>query len=501
MSASVSISVARKAARLALPALLSMLAACTVGPNFKPPQTPAPRSYAAAGERDLEAGGISEAGQRVSLGKQPAGPWWNAFKSAELDRTIALALAGNRNLESARANLAAAEEAVAAAAGGELPQASAAASAAREKLNAQSFGLKQPIPRFNLYSIGPAVSFDLDLFGGTRRLVEEKAALAEVADDRLAAARLALAGNVATQAFAVATARAEIATVRQILKDDAENLKLVRGAFSAGAVTQVDVLSAESQLANDRTLLPPLDQRLAVARHALSILVGQAPADWAPPAFDFERIALPQDLPLSLPSALAHDRPDIRAAEAELHAATAEIGVATARLYPDVNLTASLGQTANVFGHLFDGANTVWSLATGLTAPIFTGGTLEAEKRGAEDKREAAYAAYQEVVLQSFGQVADRLEALAHDGVLLEENERAADIAAASLKLTRVSYNAGNTGILQVLDAERASNEARLGTVRARAELYRDTAELFLALGGTVPAPTTPAAPEASAKP
>jgi NodT family efflux transporter outer membrane factor (OMF) lipoprotein len=468
--------------------MLGLLAACTVGPSFSPPPSEAPKAFGAQNEPGLETGSATAAGQRVALERKPAGDWWAAFKSPELDRTVEQALAGNRDLETARADLAAARETVAAAAGGELPQLSAGASAAREKINAESFGLKTDIPAFNLYSVGPNVSFDLDLFGGTRRLVEEKAALAEVAGYRLEAARLALTGNVATEAFDIAAARAGLATVRDILKDDAENLKLVRDAFAAGAVTQVDVLSAESQLANDRTLKPPLDQRLSVARHALSILVGKAPADWSPPDFDLASIDLPRDLPLSLPSALAHDRPDIRAAESELHAATAEVGVATARLYPDINLTASLGQTSSVFGHLFDGANNVWSLATGLSAPIFSGGTLEAEKRGAEDKRQAAYASYQQVVLISFGQVADTLQALAHDGELLEESERAAEIAGASLKLTRVSYNEGNTGVLQVLDAERALNEARLTTLRARVQLYRDTAELYLALGGTVPA-------------
>jgi NodT family efflux transporter outer membrane factor (OMF) lipoprotein len=467
---------------------LALLAACTVGPNFAPPKSEAPKGYVAQNEAGLETGSATAVGQRVALDRKLAADWWAAFKSPELDRTMEQALAGNRDLETARANLAAAQETVAAAAGGELPQLSVGASVARQKINAQSFGLKADIPPFNLYSIGPNVSYTLDLFGGTRRLVEEKAAMAEVAGYRLEAARLALTGNVATEAFDIAAARAGLATVRDILKDDEENLKLVRDTFAAGAVTQVDVLSAESQLANDRTLMPPLDQRLSVARHALSILVGKAPADWTPPDFDLASIELPRDLPLSLPSALAHDRPDIRAAESELHAATAEVGIATAQLYPNITLSLSAGQVSNVFGHMFDGADTVWSLATGLTAPIFNGGTLEAEKRGAEDKRQAAYASYQQVVLISFGQVADTLQALAHDGELLQESERAAEIAGASLKLTRVSYNEGNTGVLQVLDAERALNEARLTTLRARVELYRDTAELFLALGGTVPA-------------
>ncbi len=500
MSAAIPIPGARGAVPLAL--FGALLAACTVGPDFAAPTLEAPPSYAAADEPDLAAGGATAAGQHVLSGQKPAGDWWAAFKSDELDRTMTLALAGNRDLETARANLAAARETVVAAAGGELPQLGAGASAERQKLNAESFGLPLSIAPFNLYSIGPSVSYSLDLFGGTKRLVEEKTALAEVEGYRWQAARLALTGNVATEAFEVAAARAQIATVEDILKDDEQNLKLVRDAFANGAVTQVDVLSAESQLANDRTLLPPLRQRLSVARHALAILVGKTPADWSPPAFDFARIALPQDLPVSLPSELAHDRPDILAAESELHASTAEVGVATARLYPNIVLTASLGQTTNVFSHMFDAANTVWSLATGISAPIFSGGTLEAEKRGAEDSEQAAYASYQEVVLKSFGQVADTLQALAHDGELLQENQRAADIAGASLKLTRVSYHAGNTGILQVLDAERQFQRARLGAVRARAELYRDTAELSLALGGTAPAPeTAPGNSTSAAKP
>jgi len=243
-------------------------------------------------------------------------------------------------------------------------------------------------------------------------------------------------------------------------------------------------LIARSQLENDRTLLPPLRQQLSVARHALAILVGQPPAEWSAPKFDLDRFTLPRELPLSLPSELVHDRPDIMAAEAQLHAASATIGVATANLYPQITLSVSVGQQALTLGHFFEAGSNIWSLAGGLTAPIFHGGTLEAERQGAIDAYRASLANYEQTVLTSFGQVADVLQALTHDAEELVAQRHALEAADASLSLTRLSYSAGNVGVIQVLDAQRLHEQARLGYVRAEAQRFQDTAQLYLALGG-----------------
>jgi NodT family efflux transporter outer membrane factor (OMF) lipoprotein len=230
-----------------------------------------------------------------------------------------------------------------------------------------------------------------------------------------------------------------------------------------------------------------LRQQLAVARHALAVLIGELPANWQPPRFDLTDFALPLDLPVSLPSALIHDRPDIMGAEAQLHAASAEVGVATANLYPQIDLTASFSEQGLIDGGV--GALPAWSLAAGLTAPLFHGGTLSAERRAAVDAYQASLETYKQTVLQSFGQVADVLEALAHDAEQLSAQQHAMQVAAASLRLTRLSYSEGNANIIQVLDAQRLSQQAQLGYVRAQIQRRQDTAQLFLAMGGAVLSP------------
>jgi hypothetical protein len=230
-------------------------------------------------------------------------------------------------------------------------------------------------------------------------------------------------------------------------------------------------------LTADETLLPPLYHQLAVARHALAVLVGETPADWSPPDFELGEIKLPHELPVSLPSELVHRRPDILAAEAQLHAATAAVGIATANLYPQITLTASGGQQALPASawQLFDRSGTAWSLISGLTAPIFDGGTLRAERRAAIDELHASAERYQQTVLESFGQVADVLGALTQDARDLAAQSRAQAVAQTSLELSRECYGAGNTGILQVLDAQRQNQQAQLGFVRAQAQQYLDT--------------------------
>jgi NodT family efflux transporter outer membrane factor (OMF) lipoprotein len=246
-----------------------------------------------------------------------------------------------------------------------------------------------------------------------------------------------------------------------------------------GSTTQIDVSLAETRLAQDRTLLPPLAQQRDSARHALSILTGKGPGDWTPPDFELAEFALPSNVPVSLPSEMAHDRPDVLQAEAELHMASAAIGVATANLYPHVALSASLVQAASGYG----GA-ALWGLAAGVAGPIFNGGTLEAERQAAVDGYKASLAGYQQTVIKSFGQVADTLQAINHDA---EENlaqEDALRAAETSLRLNQQAYAQGENSTLQVLEAERAYEQALLGLIKVKTAQYLDTVQLFVALGG-----------------
>ncbi|MBV9523573.1 MAG: efflux transporter outer membrane subunit [Alphaproteobacteria bacterium] len=462
---------------------LLLLGGCTVGPDFNPPAAPASDAYLGAGEGKAEGGG-TDGKQLLALGQRVSGAWWDLFASPELDEVLRQAIAGNRDLAAARASLAQAAEAVLQASGAALPQIDFAAAAERQKLSFASSGLKTPSPVFNFYSAGPNLSYALDLFGGTRRLVEQQGAIAEFQGYQLAAAYLSLTGDAVAQAIAIAAARAQIKVTHDIIADDERNLDLVRRELAAGIVTQLDIEAATSQLESDRALLPPLEQQLSLARHALATLLGKPPADWAPPDFELAALRLPSDVPVSLPSELVRQRPDVLAAEAQLHAASAGIGVATAQLYPNITLSAGLGQQALAAGALFKGASNVWDIAAGLTAPLFHGGSLAAQRRGAIDAFDAALAAYQQTVLRSFAQVADLLTALQHDAQAIAAQQRALDATQASVELTRKAYGLGSVGIVQILDAERLYAQAALGHVRAVAQRHLDTAQLLVAMGG-----------------
>jgi len=248
------------------------------------------------------------------------------------------------------------------------------------------------------------------------------------------------------------------------------------------------VLTAQSQLANDQTLLPALRRDLSNAAHALALLTGQAPADWSPPEFRLDEFAVPSRLPVSLPSELAHRRPDILAAEAQLHAATAAIGVATANLYPQIGLTANASFQSNTLRTLFESSSGAWGFMGSLAQPLYNHGELRAKQRAATEAMHTAASTYQQVLLSAFTQVADALEGLDHDQELLDSEQAAVAIAADNLNLTRESYSAGNSGVLQVLEAQRQNQQARLGLVRAQSARLQDMVQLLLALGGQIPA-------------
>ncbi len=463
-----------------------MLAGCKVGPNFSRPEAPATQVYTEEGTPPLA---IAEAKdkepeQHFTLGKKITGAWWQLFRSKQLDAVFQQALADNYTLAAAQATLAQARQAIAQAGGALYPQLDFQAAASRQRIPNPQFGINQQGQITNFFTIGPTVSYSLDLFGGNKRRVEQQEALGEFQEWQLDAAYLTLTGNAAQQAFNIASARAQIKAVESIIADDERNLQLVRSELQAGEATQIDVQSAASQLAADRTLLPPLRQQLSVARHALAVLVGKAPGDWHAPDFDLAEFTLPGDLPVTLPSELVRQRPDILAAESQLHAASAAVGVATAAQYPNITLTAGIAQDALSIGSLFNPAATVFNVGGQLLAPIFHGGALEAAKEGAVEAYNGAFATYKQTVVQSLSQVADVMDALSHDAELLQAQRRALESAESSLKLTRTTYSYGNVGILQVLDAQRLYEQAKLGYIRAQVQRYQDTVLLFTAMGG-----------------
>jgi NodT family efflux transporter outer membrane factor (OMF) lipoprotein len=463
-----------------LPALFAAaaLSGCMVGPNFKAPAAPGEGGYAMKGDAPAPAD--------VALGAPPTGPWWTAFGSAALNDTVALALKGNPTLEVADANLGQARAATAAARGGLYPELDANAGVQRERINLASYGFSSfpgvsSNPEFTLYSVGLSASYAIPSTGGIKRQIESAAARAEAERHQADAAALTLTGQVATQAAVIAATRAEIATEEAILADDRQNLDLARRAEAVGGEASGQRVGAQSQLASDEARLPPLRQQLAAARHQLAILVGKAPADWTPPDFDLADLKAPARVPVSLPSALVRRRPDILAAEAELHAATADIGVATAKLYPNLTLTGALTQSQLSPDKVFTFPGTAYDIGLGLTQPIFDGGRLRAERKQAVEARRAAAATYQLTVVRAFGQVADLLQALAHDDEAIAAETRAANAAAANLRLARAGYGEGGLGLLPVIDAERTYNMARRELIQAKAQRYLDVIQLYIA--------------------
>jgi NodT family efflux transporter outer membrane factor (OMF) lipoprotein len=470
-------------------AFVIMLVGCATGPKYSPPAQPTLQSYTGAAAASAEAPAAGSNGvptvsaQRIVLGAAPREDWWTQLQSQQLDHVVALALQSNFSLEIARANLSKAEEELTAARGARSVQVDAAGGVERRKYGASFLGPEaETFPTFSAYTLGPTVSYDLDLFGGIRHRIEMAGASADYEHEQLRAARLRVVGDTVMQALFIASVRAQIAVVQEVLSADEKTLDLVRAARHVGVVSDIDVLQATSQRDQDRTLLPPLYQDLDVAQDALAILVGKAPAEWKAPDFALDRFVLPHELSLVIPSELVHSRPDIRAAEAQLRESSAQVGVATADLYPRITLSSGWAQE----GLLTGGTATAWSLVGGITAPIFHGGTLTAQRRAAQDEYRADFAQYQLVVLKSFGQVADTLHALDHDAQALETQQQALASADSSLGLTRKGYRVGNADILQILTAQRLYELAELGVVHARTQRLADSVNLFLASGGGV---------------
>jgi len=449
---------------------------CLVGPNYTRPAPPAADGYLPPAPDTAVPETPAEHEQRVALGAKIPAEWWALFRYPLLDETVRRVIAANHNLAAARATLAVAQEAVVVARSGLYPQVDLQAGVRR--------GMVLGGPVGNLFTFSPTVSYNVDLFGGTRRRVEEQQALAENQRYQLAASYLILTGNAVTEAITIASTRFQIATIEDVIRNDQKNLDLVQRAFNAGRVAKTDVLTAAAQLESDRTQLPALYQQLSAARHALAVLVGEPTGGWAPPEFDIDAFTLPADLPVSLPSELVRQRPDILASEAFLHADSAAIGVATAQLYPSITISTSLAQTASTLGSLFEAAARTWAVGAELDQPIFHGGALAAQRRAAIDAYDAGLANWEQTIVAAFGQVADSLTAVEHDGQMVAASKQAVDIAKASVTLQRSSYAAGRTSALQLIVAEDTYSNVLQGYTRAIGQRLADTAQLFIAVGG-----------------
>lgn len=466
-------------------AVACLLAGCAVGPDYQQPPAPVGPAYA---KDALVSGTVSAptaggAAQTFVSGLDIPGQWWTLYHSKALNQLIAQALQHSPTLASAQAALREANENTAAERGALFPSASVGFNPAREKIAGATEGLPFN-PIFTLYGASVNVSYTVDAFGSTRRQLEQFQAQAEAQQFALQASYLSLTSNIVTAAINEASARAQIAATEEIIRTEQVQLEIVKQQLQAGAASRADVLQQQSALASTQATLPALRSQLVQQRNQLATYVGSLPADYDGAAFQLDDLTLPAELPLSLPSQLVAQRPDIRQYAALLHQATANVGVATANMLPQITLTGSYGYDALTLGSLFSPASVVWSIAGSLTQPVFEGGTLKHKRNAAIAAAEEAEADYRSTVLTAFQNVSNVLYALQADAEALQANLTAEQAAAESLSIVQTRYKTGGDTYVQVLTAQQSYQNAAIALVKARAQRYADTAALFQALGG-----------------
>jgi NodT family efflux transporter outer membrane factor (OMF) lipoprotein len=465
------------------------LAGCAAGPDFRSPDMATPDHYTAAPLPDQTASAPSESttAQRFAFAKDLPGEWWKLFRSDSLDRLVRMALDNSPTLIQAQAMLKQAQEDLNARIGTtQYPAVDAGLSVTRQQMDVASYGISNvPNPGpFNLYNASVSVSYTMDVFGGNRRVLEGFKAKVDYQDFELEAARQTLTANVVTTAIMEASLREQIDVTKAILVAEQRQLDVIQKQFELGAVSKTEVLAQETELAMTKAGMPPLEKQLDINRHALSVLTGQFPGDGKLPEFSLESLHLPEELPVSLPSLLARQRPDIRASEALLHQACAAVGVTTANLYPQITLSAGYGFQAVSTDILFNGESVVWNFGAGLLQPLFRGGELNAKRRSAIAAYDQAAAQYRQTVLKAFQDVADVLRALETDARTLQAQAEAEAASKSALALIEKQYDLGAVSYPALLIAQRDYQKTRINVVAVKAQRYADTAALFQALGG-----------------
>jgi len=479
------------------PALLCAalgLAGC-VGPNFHRPAPPAVDRYTAEAlpSQTESANGAGGEAQKFLVEGDIPRDWWTRFGSEELNALVTDALRANPSVQAATAALRQANENTAAQRGSYYPAVQAGFDATRQRdaVGVLAPNLASGTALYNLYTPQVTVTYVPDVFGLNRRQVESLAATAESTRFQLDATYLTLTANVVTAAVQEAGLRAQIAATERVIALEQESLSVMRRELELGAIAEGDVFAQDAALAQLEATLPPLHRQLQTNRDLLAVLTGRLPADYKALRFELSDLTLPTDLPLGIPSQLVERRPDVRAAEAQLHAATAQVGVAIATLLPQVTLTGNLGSSATAMGDLFKAGTGFWSVGASLTQTLFEGGTLIHRKRAADAALDQAGALYRSAVLTAFQNVADALHALDTDAAALSAAARAETAAQKSLEVARHQLELGSVSYLALVTAEQAYQQALILSVQARANRYADTAALFQALGGSI----TPIAP------
>ena len=466
---------------------LLMLAGCAVGPNFKKPTLPPVTRYTPApltptGSVTNLTGGAE---QRFVPGLDISGEWWTLFHSRPLNDLIERSLTNNPDLKAAQAALTVARENLIAQRGAFWPSANAGFSASRQETSAAL----APVPNanqftFDLFTPEVSVSYVPDVFGLNRRTVESYRAQEQQARFALIATHITLSANIVATAIQEASLRAQIDATRRLLVVSSNMVQILRQQFARGYACRLDLAAEEAELAGLAATLPPLLKQLAQQRDQLAVLAGGFPSEDLPEKFELSSLQLPEELPVSLPSQLVEQRPDVRQAEENLHAASAQIGIAVANRLPNITLTANAGSTAVALDRVFDSGNGFWTLGASVAQPLFEGGALLHRERAARAAYEQAAQQYRSTVLTAFQNVADTLSALEQDGNALKAAAAAETAAKTTLDLTRRQQQVGYVDELALLYAEQAYQQAIIARVNAQAARYSDTAALFQALGG-----------------
>jgi len=469
------------------------VSACAVGPNYHQPAAPAVASYTPAPLPASTAPAGGEAQNFVS-GADISGEWWTLFHSPQLNSLIDAALANNPTLAASQQTLIEAEENERAEEGSFFPSLSGSFQGERTRISSAELASSGntgaasagdvTVPPFALYDATLSVSYNPDVFGGVRRQVESLRAQADYQQYELEAAYLTLTANIVTAAVTEASYKAQIDATNQIIAAEQRQLAILNNQVALGGVPKANVLSEQATLSSTQAELPPLQAALAQTRNQLADYVGAFPANFHEDDFTLASLHLPPDVPVSLPSALVDQRPDIQASAAQLHEASAEVGVAIANMLPQISLTGDVGHEALNTATLFTPQTLLWSLVAGATQPIFEGGTLNARRKAAVAALRAAGSQYQSTVLSAFQNVADALEVLQYDAATLQAAQLAEEESAKSLAVTQDQYQLGGQPFTAVLTAQTTYQNAVISRVKAQAARLSDTAALFQALGG-----------------
>jgi NodT family efflux transporter outer membrane factor (OMF) lipoprotein len=474
-----------KSAGAGLTAMALLLAqGCTVGPHYQPPALPNIAAYAPlpAANATASAPGPGGNAQRFDISDGIPAQWWTEFHSTALDSMVQQALSNSPLLAEATAKLRQAQEELNARTGAtRYPTVGGNTSVVQQQINLAAYGIPiaNPSP-FTLLNGSVAVSYALDIFGGNRRLIEGLRAQTAYQQWQLEGARLMLAGNVVSAAIRQAQLNSQIEITRRMLDVEQQELKIVEARRRAGGASDYEVSSQLTAVAQARALLPPLDQQLDAVNDQLAVLMGKSPAEVEAVRVPLDSLNLPEKLPISVPSSLVRQRPDIRAAEALLHQASANVGVATANLYPQIVLTGGGGGV----GKSFLSGGDIWNVGASLAQPIYNGGALRAEQRKAQASYDEAGAVYRQTVLEAFEQVADVLYAIQNDAQALQARTEAATAADSAFEIASARYRAGGVSQISLLDAERQQLQTKLDRTASDAGRYSDSATLFEALGG-----------------